>query len=126
MEAEKSSAENYIPKKATQQEEFLQKYPEFDGRGLLIAVMDFGVDISSPELQKTSEGLPKIIDSFNFNKDVKIDTSVIREVDTDNILIGLSGKKLKIPSFWKNPSGKWHLGIFLSEGDTEVRFEKYK
>uniref|UniRef100_A0AC34G2D2 Peptidase S8/S53 domain-containing protein n=1 Tax=Panagrolaimus sp. ES5 TaxID=591445 RepID=A0AC34G2D2_9BILA len=109
-----SSAERileYISKKVTQQEEFLKKYPEYDGRGLLIAVIDIShADASLPGLQKTTEGLPKIIDYFIFGEDEKVESSVIKEVDAENTLIGLSGRKLKIPLTWKNPSGKWHLG----------------
>uniref|UniRef100_A0AC34FZ02 EF-hand domain-containing protein n=1 Tax=Panagrolaimus sp. ES5 TaxID=591445 RepID=A0AC34FZ02_9BILA len=96
MEIQELSAENYIPKKATQQEEFVKKYPEYDGRGILIAIIDSTIDVSLPGLQKTTECLPKIIDCFDFSEDGKVDTSVIKEVDADNSLIGLSGRKLKV------------------------------
>uniref|UniRef100_A0AC34FBY6 Uncharacterized protein n=1 Tax=Panagrolaimus sp. ES5 TaxID=591445 RepID=A0AC34FBY6_9BILA len=101
----------YIPKRATQQEEFLKNYPEYDGRGLLIAVIDvYLVDVSLPGLQKTTDDLPKIIDCFDFTGNGQVNTCVIKEVDADNYLIALSGRKIKIPLTWKNSSGKWHLG----------------
>uniref|UniRef100_A0A914P9A8 Peptidase S8/S53 domain-containing protein n=1 Tax=Panagrolaimus davidi TaxID=227884 RepID=A0A914P9A8_9BILA len=90
---------------------FLSKYPEFDGRGIKIAIIDGGIDLSLEGLQKTSEGLPKIIDCFDFTGVGNVDTSVIKEIDSKNYLIGLNGKKLKIPKNWQNPSRKWHLGL---------------
>uniref|UniRef100_A0A914XYC3 Peptidase S8/S53 domain-containing protein n=1 Tax=Panagrolaimus superbus TaxID=310955 RepID=A0A914XYC3_9BILA len=101
---------NYIPKDATQQDIFLSKYSDFDGRGIKIAIIDSGLDISLKGLRCTSEGLPKIIDCFDFTGVGDVDTSVIREME-NNILVGLNGRKLKIPKHWKNPSGKWHLGL---------------
>uniref|UniRef100_A0AC34F3M2 Peptidase S8/S53 domain-containing protein n=1 Tax=Panagrolaimus sp. ES5 TaxID=591445 RepID=A0AC34F3M2_9BILA len=101
----------YIPKDATQQSLFLSKYPEFDGRGIKIAIIDSGCDVSLEGLQKTSEGLPKIMDYFDFTGAGDVDTSVVKEMDSKNVLIGLSGRKLKIPQKWINPSGKWHLGL---------------
>uniref|UniRef100_A0A914QWG9 Peptidase S8/S53 domain-containing protein n=1 Tax=Panagrolaimus davidi TaxID=227884 RepID=A0A914QWG9_9BILA len=102
---------SYIPKDATQQSIFLSKYPKFDGRGIKIAIIDSGIDVSLEELQKTSEGHPKIIDCFDFTGAGDVETSIIKELDSKNILIGLSGRKLKIPKEWKNPSGKWKLGL---------------
>uniref|UniRef100_A0A914Z429 Uncharacterized protein n=1 Tax=Panagrolaimus superbus TaxID=310955 RepID=A0A914Z429_9BILA len=102
---------NYIPKDICQQNLFLTKYPEFDGRGIKIAVIDGAVDLSLEGLQKTSDGRPKIIDCFDFSGAGDVDTSVIKEMDAENYLIGLSGRKLKIPTKWKNPSKKWHLGL---------------
>uniref|UniRef100_A0A914QMT4 Peptidase S8/S53 domain-containing protein n=1 Tax=Panagrolaimus davidi TaxID=227884 RepID=A0A914QMT4_9BILA len=103
---------SYIPKDLTQQDTFLSKYPSFDGRGIKIAIIDGGFDVSLEGLQRTSEGLPKIIDCFDFTGVGNVDTSVIREIEkNDNILIGLSGRKFKIPKHWKNPTGKWNLGL---------------
>jgi subtilisin family serine protease len=101
----------FIPKDATQQDLFLSKYPEFDGRGIKIAIIDSGIDLSLEGLQKASEGLPKIIDCFDFTESGNVETSVIKEMDSKNYLIGLNGKKFKIPKNWINPSGKWHLGL---------------
>uniref|UniRef100_A0A1B6E6S6 Peptidase S8/S53 domain-containing protein n=1 Tax=Clastoptera arizonana TaxID=38151 RepID=A0A1B6E6S6_9HEMI len=99
-----------LPKKETGVTSFLNKYPHFDGRGITIAIFDSGVDPGAEGLQVTSEGKPKIIERFDCSGAGDVDTSTVVEAVNGEI-VGLTGRNLKIPSSWKNPSGKFHIGI---------------
>lgn len=56
-------AENpYNPSFETGAVEFVKKNPKADGRGITIGVLDSGVDLAHPALQKTTTGERKIVD----------------------------------------------------------------
>jgi tripeptidyl-peptidase II len=47
---------------------FLVEHPTYDGRGVVVLVFDTGVDPSIAGLQRTSTGLPKVIDAIDFSR----------------------------------------------------------
>lgn len=101
-----------LPKKETNAFAFLTKYKKYDGRGIKIAVFDSGIDPGADGLQVTTDGKPKIIDIMNASGDGDVDTSTIVTADSaSNTITGLTGRVLKIPSSWNNPSSQYHIGI---------------
>ena len=103
--------EALIPKRETGVLEFLERHPKFDGRDVVIAVFDTGVDPAASGLEKTSTGKRKIIDVIDATGSGDVDTSHTAEPDDKGKLQGLTGRALTLPKQLKNPSKKFHLGI---------------
>ncbi|MFJ2895929.1 S8 family serine peptidase [Streptomyces sp. NPDC087218] len=59
----KTPAKNpYNPSFETGAVDFVEQHPKADGRGITIGVLDSGVDVAHPALQKTTTGERKIVD----------------------------------------------------------------
>lgn len=57
---------SFISKVTCGIDQFLAQHPEADGRGVLIAILDTGVDMGIEGLKRTSLGTPKVIDVQDF------------------------------------------------------------
>ncbi len=73
--------QTFISLKNTGVQEFLQKYPEYDGRGTIIMVLDTGVDGGIEGLLKTTTGETKVIDVQDFTGEGDI---LLQEADIDD------------------------------------------
>ncbi|WP_330457863.1 S8 family serine peptidase [Streptomyces sp. NBC_00820] len=108
-------AENpYNPSFETGAVDFVKEHPKADGRGVTIGILDSGVDLGHPALQKTSTGERKIVDWV---------TSTDPIVDSDAtwrpMVTAVSG-----PSFtagglsWTAPAGSYEFSTFKESATT--------
>jgi len=56
-----------LPRRTVGAEQFLTEHPTYDGRGVLIGVLDSGVDPGLPGLRTTTTGSPKLLDVRDFS-----------------------------------------------------------
>ncbi|CAL9419226.1 S8 family serine peptidase [Streptomyces sp. enrichment culture] len=98
----------YNPSHETGAVDFVRKYPTADGRGVTIGVLDSGIDVSHPALQKTTTGERKIVDWVTATDPVSDGDETWRRMDT-----AVAG-----PAFtaagreWKAPQGSYRFRTF--------------
>ncbi|MER5943273.1 S8 family serine peptidase [Streptomyces sp. NPDC001928] len=114
----------YNPSFETGAVDFVKQNPKADGRGVTIGVLDTGVDLASPALQKTTTGERKIVDWVTATDPIADGDGTWRAMTTS-----VSG-----PSFtyggksWKAPEGAHLISTFreavtaqgkVTDGDAE-------
>jgi subtilisin family serine protease len=60
-------ARGWMPLASTGADRFVREHPTYDGRGILIAILDTGVDPGAPGLRATPTGDPKLLDVRDFS-----------------------------------------------------------
>lgn len=112
--------QSFISLKNTGVHEFLEKYPEYDGRGTIIMVLDTGIDIGVDGLTKTSTGEDKVLDvqDFTGQGDVQLfDASI--ESDNDTTYFLNSSENLKVSGAdklsIKSKDDKYFIGLITEE-----------
>lgn len=102
--------EGLLPKVDTQALAFLEHHPDFDGRGVVVGVLDTGVDPGAVGLLLTSTGQPKVIDIVDCSGsgDVSMSAPVAA---VDGKVPTADGRLLTVSAGWTNPSGMFRLGV---------------
>jgi tripeptidyl-peptidase-2 len=103
--------EGLLPKVTTQAQSFVEKNPDWDGRGVIIGVLDTGVDPGAAGLGVTSDGRPKVIDVIDCTGSGDVKMTESKPSTEEGVIVGVGGKKLTLNKGWKNPSGKWNVGM---------------
>jgi subtilisin family serine protease len=88
---------------------FRQAHATADGRGVLIAILDSGIDPGIPGLTSTPEGVPKVLDLRDFSEEGRITLAAVAPRG-DSIVIGgmaLSG----IRQVSARVTGPWYGGV---------------
>lgn len=67
LTAEEAFKRGYMPLSATGVDLFRKSYPTYDGRGVIIAILDSGIDPGIPGLVTTSTGERKVLDLRDFS-----------------------------------------------------------
>ncbi|MFC7819897.1 S8 family serine peptidase [Streptomyces sp. NPDC057367] len=111
----RTPAENpYNPSFETGAVDFVKKHPKADGRGVTIGILDSGVDLAHPALQKTTTGERKIVDWVTATDPVVDGDRTWRPMTTS-----VSG-----PTFtyggetWTAPAGSYQVNTFLESYTT--------
>ena len=118
-DAKTPAANPYLPTHEIGAVDFKKKHPTWDGRGTTIGIMDSGVDLDHPALQKTTTGARKIVDWVTATDPVLDKDGTWQAMVTD--AVG--------PSFtfgdvtYKAPAGAWKVAAFTEaitkEGEPE-------
>ncbi|MHC5906228.1 S8 family serine peptidase [Streptomyces sp. S6] len=98
----------YNPTFETGAVDFVHRHPKADGRGVTIGLLDTGVDLDTPALQRTTTGERKIVDWV---------TSTDPVIDGDGTWLPMT-TPVTGPAFeyggrtWKAPAGSYRIGVF--------------
>eukprot|EP00899_Mesostigma_viride_P019360 jgi/Mesvir1/27425/Mv25036-RA.1 len=99
-----------MPKEEIQAADFIKRYPEYDGRGIRIAIFDTGIDPGAAGLQVTPDGQPKVVDIVDCTGSGDVDMKTIVKADESGYIVGATGRKLRVNPGWSNPTGEWRVG----------------
>jgi subtilisin family serine protease len=101
-----------MPLKSTGVDVFRAAHPTYDGRGVLIGILDSGIDPGVAGLVGTSTGAPKILDLRDFSGEGRVElTPVAREPDdrvrVNGVLLAGAARIARLTA-----ATTWYAGVF--------------
>lgn len=77
------------------------------GRGQLVAVIDSGIDVGHPDLQKTSDNYVKIVDFVDLTDEGKV--TLNGPISADNGFLTIDNQKIEVSDI-ENEAGEYYYG----------------
>ena len=103
----------WMPLASTGADEFLKLHPTYDGRGVLIGILDTGIDPGIPGLGKTTTDAPKVLDLRDFSAEGAV---ALQRVTPSGDSVAVAGRRLggfgRVAAL--NTQGPYYAG-FISE-----------
>ncbi|HEX9703843.1 MAG TPA: S8 family serine peptidase [Gemmatimonadales bacterium] len=91
---------------------FLREHPTYDGRGVLIAILDSGIDAGTAGLVVTSAGAPKVLDLRDFSGEGRVALTPVQPAGDGSVTV--AGTSLRgtgrIARLAVSP--RWYAGTF--------------
>ena len=101
-----------MPLKSTGIDVFRALHPTYDGRGVLIAILDSGIDPNVPGLIATSTGAPKVIELRDFSGEGRVSlTPFPAPMDTELKGAGRIGRLTTAPTWYRGVFRELPLGL---------------
>ncbi|MFT7517003.1 MAG: subtilisin family serine protease [Myxococcota bacterium] len=110
--ASQQSLQGQLPKNDLGVTQFLKEHPEYNGRGIRVAVLDTGIDPGHPFLQTTPDGRRKIVEWYDATTDALLPTDYVAK-QSGGYIVGLSGRRLDLGQYAKYK--EFHLGRIGAE-----------
>jgi subtilisin family serine protease len=86
-----ASQRGFLPREATGTVAFLAEHPRWDGRGVLLGILDSGLDVGVPGFDTTTAGRPKVVDLRDFSGEGAI---ALRPAGPAGDTVSLAGHRL--------------------------------
>ena len=77
-----------MPRRAIGAEAFVASHPTYDGRGVIIGILDSGIDAGVPGLRRTSTGAPKLLDLRDFSGEGVVPLTPLARDTSSTAMIG--------------------------------------